>query len=170
MTKRPQGSAGPSWWPFALPILLGACQDYSLNPEPPHPGESGETDTSDTSSDDECADDALAAVAVALNDVCHYEVSSFTPIVEWDVPGEVSNSLPVVGDLDGDGIPEIVVNWANFSPGELAAYHGDGSGKMWETIGARTGPAAHPAIAEFGEGGSPRGPAKAYPQWLARSR
>ncbi len=155
MTKRPQGSAGPSWWPFALPILLGACQDYSLNPGPPHPGESGETDTSDTSSDDECADDALAAVAVALNDVCHYEVSSFTPIVEWDVPGEVSNSLPVVGDLDGDGIPEIVVNWANFSPGELAAYHGDGSGKMWETIGARTGPAAHPAIADIDGDGLP---------------
>lgn len=141
-----------------LPVALFACQDYDLHGKKDDPGhdlDTGDTDTFDTSSDDACADEDVPAEDVALNDACHYEVGGFTPIVEWDVPGKASDALPVVGDLDGDGIPEIVVNWAFLGPGELAAYHGDGSGMLWQTSGADTGFGAHPAIADIDNDGLP---------------
>ncbi len=143
---------------LVLPVLFCGCQDYDLNGKQDDPGQdldSGDDNPVDTTSDDACPDDDLAAEDVALNDACHYEVGGFTPIVEWDVPGEASDALPVVGDLDGDGIPEIVVNWAFLGPGELAAYHGDGSGEMWRTTGADTGYGAHPAIADVDGDGHP---------------
>ncbi len=141
-----------------VPAALLGCQDYDLKGEKDDPGhdlDSGDTSVIDTSSDDACGNDPVGAEDVELNDACHYEVGGFTPIVEWDVPGKSSDALPVVADLDGDGIPEIVVNWAFLGPGELAAYHGDGSGKLWETNGADTGFGAHPAVADLDGDGLP---------------
>ncbi len=137
--------------------LLG-CQDYLLKNHKDEGEGAGDSDSDhiiDTSSDDACGNEVIPAEDVALSDVCHYEVGGFTPIVEWDVAGESSDALPVVGDLDGDGMPEIVVNWAFLGPGELAVYHGDGSGLVWETTGADTGFGAHPAIADIDDDGLP---------------
>ena len=144
---------------FSLVLLgLSACQDYKLKhgeDETGHSIDDDDTSTIDTSVDDACAAADLPAEDVALNDACHFEIGGFTPIVEWDVPGKTSTALPVVGDLDGDGIPEIIVNWAFLGPGELAAYHGDGSGMLWETSGADTGFGAHPALADVDDDGLP---------------
>ncbi len=141
-------------------LSLAGCQDYGIKGQDSGPGSGdGSRDSSDPdwNSDDACADGSVAAVDVALGDACPYEVGGFTPIVEWDVPGERSDALPVVGDLDGDGVPEIVVNWKDglSGAGELAAYHGDGSGMLWRTSGADTGYGAAPAIADVDEDGSP---------------
>lgn len=140
-----------------LALALVGCQDYGIKGQ--DDGATGTDDTGspgpDTASDEACADDAAPAEATPLNDACYFEVGGFTPVVEWDVPGTRSDALPVVGDLDGDGVPEIVVNWATLGPGELAAYHGDGSGLLWQTSGADTGYGAAPAIADVDADGRP---------------
>ncbi len=147
----------PAW---VACVALAGCQDYNLKSGKDNAGhnldgDSGAANDVDTGAGTTCPTDATPAVDVPLNDACHFAVGSFTPIVEWDVPGKQASSLPVVGDLDGDGIPEIVVNWAFLGPGELAAYHGDGSGLVWETSGAATGFGAHPAMADIDGDGHP---------------
>ncbi len=142
--------------------LLSACSDYDLRAKDTdslRDGEDTSGDDADTDGDDASACDPFDFPAddCAASDACDYEVGGFEPIVEWDVPGENMTSLPAVGDLDGDGIPEIVANFAFLSAGKLAAYHGDGSGKLWEVAASRakTGFGAHPAIADLDDDGLP---------------
>ncbi len=140
-------------------LLLFACQDYNLQEkeDPVDPGDVVYTDDSGNvlEIDDACGDVSFPPEDCEESDACAWDVSGFTPVVEWDVPGTFSTALPVVGDLDGDGLPEIVMNQALVGPGTLVAFHGDGSGELWRCASCRAGYGAAPAIADVDEDGVP---------------
>lgn len=147
---------------LALPLpllLLVACQDYDLKGKDSDPdGTSHDDDTDDTdlTDDDACPTLTSDPVAVAPNDACHYEVTSFDPVISWQVEDN-SLALPAVGDIDGDGIPEIlaVFNDGLLGPGRLAAYHGDGSGKLWDDNSRNYAYGSGPTLADIDADGSP---------------
>lgn len=142
-----------------LPPLFVACVDYDLAPKDTDPGssiDSGDTapDT-DTLENRECPSPSFAPEAVAATDACDsYEVTSFEPTIEWEITGHWSTALPVVGDLDGDGLPEIAVIWSSFTSGYLAVYHGDGT-PFWDAPSENVGYGSAPAIADLDDDGSP---------------
>lgn len=144
---------------LALPLLvLAACQDYDLKHADEDPGHSLDDDTSGPTTDDgqTCGTMAADPEAVAPTDACHFEVSSFNPVVAWQVESQ-GLALPAVGDLDGDGIPEIVAvfNVGLLGPGMLAVYHGDGSGEVWEDAARNYAYGSGPTIADVDGDGSP---------------
>ena len=143
-------------------FLVAACSDFNLQGKKPDPGHDPD-DTGpfghDTGVDNSCVAGDFPPAAVAPTDACDYDIGGFEPVVEWEVAGTHVASLPAVADLDGDGMPEIIVNEMPsalpLNPGELAAYHGDGSGKLWSTSGAKTGFGSHPAVADIDDDGVP---------------
>jgi hypothetical protein len=139
-------------------LLLPACVDYDLNGEEKDPrrnDDSGGSTSPDPDGDGACELLDFPAEAVAANDTCDYSVGGFEPVIEWAVAGEWSTALPVVGDLDGDGLPEIVATWSGvFTGGTLVAYHGDGSGLLWEAS-ENVGYGSAPAIADLDDDGVP---------------
>ncbi|MCP4804807.1 MAG: VCBS repeat-containing protein [Proteobacteria bacterium] len=114
-----------------------ACSDYKLRGETdagaPHDSGLVGSDTGSHNDDDVCETLEASAYEVGVGDHCIEHEGSFTPIVEWESTGSGCTALPVVGDLDGDGIPEILVNKSSLSfPGVIHALHGDGSGELWQ--------------------------------------
>ena len=82
---------------------------------------------------------------------------SFTPIVEWSF-GAGSNCLsaPSVGDLDGDGSTEIVINHAPMlGTGTLSVISGDGGAVVWQATDANLGEGSSTAIGDIDGDGSP---------------
>ncbi|MDP2314786.1 MAG: VCBS repeat-containing protein [Pseudomonadota bacterium] len=95
----------------SLLLLLAACSDYDINPKPDDPGgtDTGDgpgtdTDTDTTPPPGACDPAAADAIEVGLNDSCDVEFSegSFTPVVEWELPGNNAYGPPIVGNLDDD--------------------------------------------------------------------
>lgn len=117
-----------------LALSLIGCNEYEL---------SGRTDNVGLPL--ECEIDPYEPRDVVTVDTCETE-GGFDPTTEWaGAQGQHSSALPAVGDLDHDGIPEIVVNVGGLFPGgnKLAVYHGDGSGMVWEkdvSLGYGAGP------------------------------
>lgn len=144
-----------------LLLPLSACVDYDLNGKDDDPkgkddsgGGDPDTDTF-TIENRDCPSPEFAAEDVGATDACDdYEISSFEPEVEWEITGGWSTALPAVGDLDGDGLPEIAVVFSSFTSGSLAIYHGDGSGPVWEAS-ENIGYGSAPAIADLDDDGSP---------------
>lgn len=134
-------------------LALLACSDWNLAGVDK---DQGNTDPEDTAFDPDeedlgaCEPESFEPEKVALSDTCHFEVGGFEPVVAWEVDGNAA-SLPAVGDIDSDGMPDIVITWGwLFEPfGELAAYRGDGSGKLWETSGASIGYGSGPTLADL---------------------
>ncbi len=142
-----------------LLALLPACVDYDLNEKDENGGDDtaggGGNPAVDPSGDGACALQTFDPEAVAANDSCDYDIGGFEPVVEWGVTGKWSTALPVVGDIDGDGLPEILVVWsAVLGSGTLAAFHGDGT-EMWEATGIPIGYGSAPALADLDDDGSP---------------
>lgn len=134
--------------------LLPACSDFNLAGL--DKDANIDEDSVDTAFDPEeedlgaCEPAEFPAESCALDDSCHFEVGGFEPTVVWESDDSYVASLPVVGDLDHDGMPDIVLNEAFIlSTGELQAYRGDGSGSLWKTANAETGFGAHPALADL---------------------
>ncbi len=144
-----------------LPLLfLSACFDYDFTEKDDGAAagfdDSGGDPATDTEDNDACAAESFPPEPCGENDACDYEIGGFTPIVEWDVPGENSLALPVVADLDGDGLPEIIVDWCYvWTLGVLAVYHGDGSGEVWRDETADLAMGSSPAVGDLDGDGSP---------------
>lgn len=137
-------------------IGLGGCLDYNFkgNRDDPDAGD-------DTAPDDGVGDDTgppedpacppwdFPVAEVGVTDACEVPAGSFTPIVEWDLmTGKHSRATVAVGDLNKDGMPEIVANimpW--FGQGTLVVAEGDGSGVLWD-LDLNLGYAAAPAIGD----------------------
>jgi FG-GAP-like repeat len=145
--------------PFAV-----ACSDYKLNSN--DDGLGGGGSDGDTASDGgsggtwgECDPTDFPAVEIGTTDLCFADSpGSFTPIVEWDYgAGSGCLAMPVVGDLDGDGMPEIVVNLSGYfgGTGDLVVLRGDGSGVVWSDENAELGYGSPPAMGDVDGDGSP---------------
>ncbi len=152
--------------PLLLPLLLIGCSDYKIsNTDDNLGGDATATaaadDIGDSAAPAACEASTWPAEDIGFTDTCPAEPKGgFTPIVEWDAgAGYNCTALPVVADLDGDGLPEILYNrtdfWSFFGgTGTLVALHGDGSGTLWEAEGA-LGYGAAPAVADLDGDGSP---------------
>lgn len=147
---------------LSLVALFAGCSDFNLQGKKPDaghdPGDTGPF-SHDTGVGNSCVAGDFPPEAVGATDACDYDIGGFEPIVEWEVSGTHIASMPAVADLDGDGMPEIIVNempsQLPLNPGELAAYHGDGSGQLWATTSAKTGFGSHPAVADVDDDGVP---------------
>jgi hypothetical protein len=154
--------------PVVLPgLLLTACQDYTIeakgdaNGQGDDGGEGG-GDGGDGAVDPpaDCEPSAFPAEEIGVDDLCTAEPpGGFDPIVEWEYgSGQGCLSQPVVGDLDSDGVPEIVFNLlATFfnPPGQLVVLKGDGSGVLWRDDAARLGFGSPPALGDIDGDGFP---------------
>jgi len=143
-----------------LPGLLLGCSDWNLKhvDDPDGISDPGTDTAYDPTTEDlgACSPDEWPPEAVAASDTCAFGGSvGFDPVVAWEVKGTHACSLPAVGDLDGDGMPEIVVTWGWLfsSKGELAVYEGDGSGEVWETSGAQIAYGSGPVLGDVDRDG-----------------
>ncbi len=152
---------------FAVSFLGVACSDYDLVGHDKSDGDGasdgagdgddnpdGETDLGD------CSIDEWDVEEIGFTDVCpEAPEGGFTPVVEWEYgsSGDGCLSLPAVGDLDGDGMPEIVVNMTDLfgGPGSLTVLRGDGSGMLWEDDSALMAYGSPPSIGDVDGDGSP---------------
>ena len=147
-----------------LAVGWAGCSDYDLYRD------KDVTDVHDTGNynyetgetveieDPECELDTHAAWECGITDHCVFSEGGFNPIVEWEAgAGKYSRAVPTVGDLDRDGMPEILANFGGMfgGTGSLVALHGDGSGKLWELSSAEIGYASAPAIGDLDGDGSP---------------
>jgi hypothetical protein len=153
-----------TYWFF--PLLVAGCVDYDLSRD--KDDVQGNNDTGEyTDPDDEVPDDVeipdicndpdMSAEEVGFTDHCFSGEGTFDPIVEWEVSGGSCMAGPAVGDLDGDGTPEIVyvrINSVFDTAGDLVALKGDGSGQLWRAS-ANVGYGSPPAIADLDNDGHP---------------
>lgn len=137
----------------ALPLFLAlaalsACSDYHLS------------DPNGTvSAPGECPQVPADPVPSPASESCAMPTGTFTPIVEWSAgAGENSTALPVVADLDHDGMPEIIGNFVHSlfgGRGQLVVLRGDGSGEEWRVEDANLGYGSAPAVADLDGDGNP---------------
>jgi hypothetical protein len=118
---------------FPLLCFAAACSDYNIN--------LGKGRTTGDSGD--CVANPPEAYAVEIDEECAFSPApgSFAPTVEWQWSASTLASgyddvmmTPVVGDLGGDGLAEVVLtSYAgnNYSTtGALVILEGDGSGEL----------------------------------------
>jgi hypothetical protein len=150
-------------------LLTTACSEYDLwrDGDVSQGGNNPPVDTStpdipyDTGEQNWCADQAADAEEVGMGDTCATgETGGFEPIVEWSAGSQSCKALPVVADLNGDGLPEILVNEVSTiaslsgGTGKLTAYQGDGSGALW-SVDARLGYGSPVAVGDVDGDGDP---------------
>lgn len=138
--------------PILPALLLVACSDFNLEGLNDKTGHDPDEDTGFDPNEEDlgaCDPEEFPAEAVALSDVCHYEVGGFEPEVVWEAEGNAC-SQPAVGDIDSNGMPDVVVTlgWLFESQGELVAYTGTGS-LLWETRNAQIGYGSGPTLADI---------------------
>jgi hypothetical protein len=157
-------------WTAAIVLGSLSCSDYKFaDVRDPTPGaddadtgiEDIDDDSGTPSTPGECDVPAVPGGFFGFTDACpSAPEGGFTPIVEWTAePGKTCRALPAVGDLDGDGMPEIVLNISDQFDvfggyGELVVLRGDGSGEVWRRT-AQLGYAASPAIGDVTGDGRP---------------
>ena len=143
-----------------IPLVVG-CSDYRLWQKDDGFGTDDTATLDDTGIvdlPDECGDVNLSAIEAGFSDHCSTGEGSFTPIIEWNAPTGGCLAGPAIGDLDNDGMPNIVyVHMDNLfsETGKLVALEGDGSGTLWEAGHGTIAYGTPPAIADLDQDGSP---------------
>jgi len=152
---------------LVLLCLVWGCSDYKISTVDGDNNGADDTAAGDDQPGDTdpgdgvCSQEPWPAVDVGLTDTCpEPPAGGFTPIVEWSTGSNYNcTALPVVADIDGDGVPEILYNrtdWFSFfgARGTLVAERGDGSGVLWEAA-VDMGYGSSPAVADIDADGSP---------------
>ena len=112
-------------------LALLACSEYDLSRDADEQGGDRGADI------DPCADDGLAAQPIDSDPACELDeqTGSFFPIIEWHLEDFLDNAdsksimaTPAVGDVSGDGLPDIAV--ITYDPGILRLISGDGQ-HLW---------------------------------------
>ncbi len=147
-------------------VLLGlcalSCSEYDLNrpsdPDNKNPEDTG-ADPEDTEPPEDtgppatCEMDDLPGEEIGVNDMCGVEPEAgFDPIVEWSAGGgKGCLSQPIVADVNGDGRPEIIVNFTDLfgGAGDLMVLFGDGSGTLWQRTTANLAYGSPPAAGDI---------------------
>lgn len=142
---------------LCAPFLIFACSDYKIQKTGDAldgPGDTGlgpeDSDGGPGIPDDlSCPEFSVEPYDAGLTDACPSgPEGGFTPIVEWHaLSGKSCKAQPVVGDLDGDGFPEVVLNAT-----ELFAF--PNRGKLY-VLNGRTGDIIWQRDADMGYGSAP---------------
>lgn len=148
--------------PLVILAFLAGCSDYKLNAED-DTNDSDIEDPYDTNTevwdDIDCTDIDASAKDVGVTDECSFEIGNFNPVVSWeDGEGKSSTALPIVADINGDGMPEILINETSglgLGKGSIVVYEGDGSGKLWENTELDLGYGASFSVADLDGDGQP---------------
>jgi outer membrane protein assembly factor BamB len=144
-------------------MLAIACSDYKLTGNKGNnTGSDGDTDTTSNPVSDapkECQPSEYPAEKVAIDDTCHEAPEGgFEPIEEWTYgAGQGCLSLPIVADLDGDGLPEVIVNLTTgigLGTGKLVVLDGHGN-KKFIVKDAKLGYGSPPAVGDIDGDGKP---------------
>ncbi len=143
--------------------LLAACSDYGLHEEKePKPGGEGDdggggVDSGDLGQDRPCPDLSRDPEELGLDDTCpDPPTGGFDPVPQWVWgPGRGCTSLPVVGDVDGDGDAEVVLNAVGLfnQSGALVLLDGASGALVWEVSNARIAYGSPPALADLDDDG-----------------
>ncbi len=133
-------------------LALAACSDFNLEGLGGEAGKDPVTDSGYDPTEEDlgaCDPEEFPAEAVTLSDTCGHSIGGFEPTVVWEVEGNAC-SQPAVGDIDGNGMPDVVVTmgWLFEAQGELVAYTGKGS-PLWETSGAKIAYGSGPTLADL---------------------
>jgi hypothetical protein len=107
-----------------------------------------------------CPEFSVDPYDAGLTDACpSAPEGGFTPIVEWHaLSGKNCKAQPVVGDLDGDGFPEVVLNATDFfafpNRGKLVVLDGRTGAIIWQR-NADLGYGSAPALGDVDGDGYP---------------
>ncbi len=139
-----------------LVLMALACQDYNLNGGT---DAGGGDDTGETSDDTAGGEDVPAEckiknwdpMEIGTSDLCPEALPpGFTPEIEWDL--DVSGgcmSLPIVADLDGDGMPNVLTVVGGGVAGTAQLYNSTGEGDLVWNKDFEIGYGSVPAVADF---------------------
>ncbi len=113
-------------------LLIAGCSEYDLHDD------LSTLETPDTDGDGLC-DVPLANPRSEADPECQGQVGTppenpWSAATEWRLPGITMSTTPSVGDLDGDGVPSVVVvGNADFSPtGHLYVLNGADGSVEWQ--------------------------------------
>ena len=102
---------------------------------------------------------SVPAEEVSETDICPVvPEGGFTPIVEWNYgQGKGCLSMPVVADLNADGMPDVLLNITDMfnAPGVLTAVSGDGSGELFQITDSRLAYGSPVAVGDINGNGQP---------------
>jgi len=139
-------------------VLSLGCSDYNFEhvgdknyiPDSAEPDVETEVEIEDPPPD--CSFEGYPAGDIPVDETCFVEaiVGTWTPVIEWTntAPGN-TYTTPVVGDLNGDNIPDIVVG---NSGGTTYAMSGDTGQQLWSAGYLGSEPMT-PAIADINNDG-----------------
>ena len=144
-----------------LVSLSLACSEYDLNrPDDVDPKDPIDTDKpQDTEPPEDTGDPPptcelpeLPGEEIGVGDLCTEPEDGFEPVVEWSAGGgKGCLSQPIVADVNGDGAPEIIVNFTDLlgGAGDLMVLFGDGSGTLWQRTTANMAYGSPPAAGDI---------------------
>lgn len=141
---------------LALIGLLTACSDYKLNPG----GDGNEgttTPTTEGTPPESCAPSAFPAEEIGLDDTCPREPEGgFVPVRKWGYGSKSCTVQPIVGDIDGDGMPEVIINETGMvlSKGTLIVLNGEDGSVQWQDSSAELAYGSPVAIADLDRDGT----------------
>jgi len=153
---------------LCIPFLILSCSDYKFQKtsDPLDGIEDTGLETEDTGTEPVIPDD-LSCLEISVDpydagvtDACpDPPEGGFTPIVEWNaLAGKSCKAQPVVGDLDGDGFPEVVLNATEpfdfTNRGNLYVLNGRTGSTVWSRD-ADLGYGSAPALGDVDGDGYP---------------
>jgi hypothetical protein len=152
-----------SGMPMFLLLAAAACSEYRLKPDDTPHGDTDPPDTNVTETDTdvpvaECVASDVPPIEVGFDESCGATVGAFEPVVEWEELGDGGSlSIPIIADLDGDGLPEITIGLCDpvaWTICTLRSYHGDGSG-LYAASDVQIGYGTGSAVADLDGDGRP---------------
>ena len=103
--------------------------------------------------------ETLPPEQLAESDACpSIPEGGFTPVVEWSLgQNKGCLSLPTVGDINLDGMPDVVINLTGLfnEPGTLVVASGDGSGEHFRVTNAELAYGSPLALGDINNDGVP---------------
>jgi hypothetical protein len=146
-------------WTLLLAVgLQTGCSEYGLKGQKPSEpgGDDPPLDTDLPDIPEDCELDLPAADELGSGSNCSAGTTGgFTPVVEWTAGNQGCLAMPVVADLNGYGLPEVLVNESvGLGKGTMRVYEGDGSGLLF-SLSADVGYGSPAAVGDIDGDGSP---------------